>query len=238
MSDIFNPEAAPTQNALETLVGEDKKFKTVDDLAKGKLEADNHIQRLEGELAELRTKVTATSTLEEMLAKLQQTPKPEPTPEPKPEAHQPAKPAGITEDALAEKVRELLEEKDRQSIVQRNVQEVTNRLVSVYGDEVKANEFVRQRAAELQVPLDYLQDVAARSPKAFFELVKVAEPVAPPGPTHGDKNPAALSKHSPGVKPNTYKWYQEIRKTDPEAYKKLQLQMHNDAIKLGEKFYE
>lgn len=236
MSVFESGDNQTTQNALEALVGEGRKFSDAEALAKGKLEADNYIEQLKAQLAEVEAKVRGEENLEQMLAKIAEKQKPTQS-DPVVEANQPAKPA-MTDDELAAKVRAMLEDKDRQTVITNNVTEVANRLVDVYGSEAAANEYVRKRAQELGVSVEFLQDVAARSPKAFYETVRVEAPSSSAGPTKGDVNAQALQKHSPGVKPNTYRWYQELRRSDPAAYSKMQLQMHNDALKNPDAFFE
>lgn len=234
---VFNSDGNESvQNAFEALVGEGKKFSDPEALAKGKLEADNYIEQLKAQLAEVEAKVRGEENLEQMLAKIAEKQTPTKS-DPVVEAHQPAKPA-MTDDDLAAKVRAMLEDKDRQTVITNNVNEVANRLIDVYGSETAANEYVRKRAQELGVSVEFLQDVAAKSPKAFYETVRVEAPSTSAGPTKGDANPQALQKHSPGVKPNTYRWYQELRKDNPAMYNKLQLQMHNDALKNPDAFFE
>jgi len=225
------------QNALEALVGEDKKFKTVEDLAKGKLESDNYIEQLKAQIAERDAQLASAATVDEVLARIQEK-QLQPNNPPVVEANQPAKPA-ITEDILVEKVKAVLAENDQNKLIQHNVEEVTARLIEAYGSEDAANQYVRQRAQELGVSVAFLQEVAAKSPKAFFETVRVEAPKAPPRPTQGDVNPAALKVNTPGLKPNTYAWYQELRRTNPAAYydQRTQMQMHEDAIKNRDAFY-
>lgn len=50
-------QTAAVQETFSTLVGEGKRFKSPEELAKAKLEADNHIRRIEEENATLRQKV-------------------------------------------------------------------------------------------------------------------------------------------------------------------------------------
>lgn len=229
-----------TQNALEALVGEGKKFRDVEDLAKGKLESDNYIEQLKAQLAEAQTKATEAKTVEELLAKIneQRTP---PVTNVSAEANQPAKPA-VTADDLAEKVREELSKINQTNQVAQNVAEVTKKLLEVYGTEDAANAYIKARATELGVSVDFLQDVAAKSPKAFYDTIKLEQRTAAAGPTHGNVNPAAFQNNNPngGPKPNTYKFYQELRKANPALYQKpeTQMKMHQDAIEKGPSFYE
>lgn len=236
---VFNSD---TSNPLETLVGEDKKFKTVEDLAKGKLESDAFILQLQEENRQKDEELQKRKTAEEIVAQIQdQRSQLTLTNQSNSEANQPAKPE-ITKEDLEQKVQEVVAQQETQRRVQQNVTQVAEKLVAVYGDEDKANAFVKQKAQELQVPIDYLQDVAARSPQAFYKLVELQESVnAPSRPTQGDVNTQAFRAANPNApKANTYKWYQTLRRENPAAYKsdKIQMQMHTDALRLEDAFYE
>src|SRR5690606_26975993 len=82
MSDVFNgnpvtePTPAPVttqeQAAIDLLVGEDKKYKTVEDLAKSRLEADEFIERLKRENAEMRGTLSEKEAEYERILKARQ----------------------------------------------------------------------------------------------------------------------------------------------------------------------
>jgi hypothetical protein len=80
VENILFEEADPTLtsttnvNPLEALVGEGKKFKTAEDLARGKLEADNFVKQLQTELATLREDLNGRIKLEEFMDRLEKTP--------------------------------------------------------------------------------------------------------------------------------------------------------------------
>jgi hypothetical protein len=230
-------ENQPSENPLETLVGEGKKYATVDELAKAYLNADTFISRLTTEQEQLRVELAARQSVEELLNK-----KNTPAPQPEPEAHQPAKPAALSADELAELVRTEISKTSQEAQTASNVKAVSDKLVEIYGDVAKANEYVKLRAAELGISVELLQDVAAKSPKAFFTTIGLDEKTAAPArPTHGDVNPQAFSANSPGqVKAGTYKFYEQLRKSNPSAYfsPKIQNQMHKEALEKGSSFFE
>lgn len=232
---VFNSEETPA-SYLEALVGEGKKFNNPEELARGKFEADQYIEQLKSKLAELETDAALEDRLKGLLTQKPQTPAPDNNGA---EAHQPAKPA--TQDIdLAAEVKKILAETSIESKRANNVNEVASKLIETFGDETKANQAVKQKAADLGVSIEYLQDVAAQSPKAFFSLVGV-EVQTPNRPTQGDVNTAAL-KASPatGAKPNTYSWYKQLRKDNPTLYRSaaIQEQMHKDALSAGADFYK
>lgn len=219
----------------ETLVGEGKKFKTPEDLAKAKLESDRFIEQLKEEPKQLREDlnrlVEETRLLRELatrnngapLAKQEQKTPDSPSPE-------------IDLDA---RIRETLKRTAEESKRLENMNTVNDAMVQTYGSLEKAKEVLKQKASELGVGAEFLQDVAARSPKAFFQTVGIAE-VARTLQTSSSSTVNTAAMGNAGVKTNTYKWYQQLRKDNPSMYHspKIQTQMMNDAMKSGESFYQ
>src|SRR4029450_8159059 len=74
MTDLFSDESDinvdPNKNYLEELVGEGKKFKTPEDLARGKAESDSFIERLQKELHGLRNELKSRLQLEEVVDRI------------------------------------------------------------------------------------------------------------------------------------------------------------------------
>lgn len=230
---VFDATNTPSVFLTE-LVGEGKKFSDPEALAKGKWEADRAIEERNQELAELRAELDARTKIEDLLTKVQ--PKIEPEPKPDAEAHQPAKPAATQED-LAELVRKAMNDEKVNTRAAENVNQVSSKLVELFGDEAKANAVVKQRASELGVSVEFLQSTAVQSPKAFFDLLGVDQKQTSAGPTKSDVNQAAFG-HNVSVKPGTYKFYEEMRKTNPGQWQKLQPQIHEEALRMGESFFD
>lgn len=235
--------AASGQSALTDLVGEGKKFKTPDDLAKAKLESDRFIEKLQNEQRELREELAKRLSAEEALRRAQEAgsrvEQGATTPQTPPPQRQPEQPTDISSE-----VEKALNRRDQQKTVQSNIEQVTSKMTSTYGSVDKASEVIQQKAQELGMSVAKLQEIASENPKAFFTLLGVNDkaPEAPKTSSWGNtKNTAAMKSGTPGstVTPGTYKWYQEIRKADPASYysPRVQLQMDKDAREKGEKFY-
>lgn len=230
----LNVFAEPTtpQSPVTELVGEGRKYATVEDLAKSRVEADKYIQQLEAENAQYRD--WTQSRIEQFR-------------QPPVEDTQPAvleEPAQRAPEVdLEARIRETLEKTDREKTLARNVNEVSQKLVDVYGTPEKANQVVAQRARELGVSLDFLMQTAAASPKAFYAQIGV-DPATRPAPLSatGSVNPAALAAANPqtAAAPGTYKYYEQLRQTNPKLYNKpqTQFQMHKDAMEKGTAFFQ
>jgi len=239
---------APDQNAsgtarAEDLVGEGKKFKTVDDLAKGKLEADTFIEKLQREQKELREELDKRLTVEAALRHAQEAGIRVDPPQPKANDPPPARQAENEPD-IDSRITKALEARDRNKATQDNLQTATAKLVEVYGTPEKAAEIVKARAEELGMTRQQLGDMASSNPKAFYRLVGLdAKPAEAPKASSwsNPKNPAAMAAVAGAsvVKAGTYKHYEEIRRSDPAAYfsPRVQLQMDKDAREKGDSFY-
>lgn len=235
--DVFNAEERPS-NYLEALVGEDKKFKSVDELARGKYEADVYIENLKREQEELRTELAARLKVEELLAQRQQSSNP--NSDPVVEAHQPATPVGkaLSDDELAEKIRAITAAESASARAAANINSVSERLVAEFGTEDRANEVVKQKAAELGVSVEFLQDIAIKSPKAFFSQIGLTTASATSAvPTKSDV--VSIPGAGNSAKPGTMSFYNEIKKTDPKLYwsPRIQNQLHKEALEKGDAFF-
>lgn len=153
----LTPEAA-----LETLVGEGKKYATVNDLALAYAHANVHLGKLQNENSQLRSETEKARTIEEVLAQL--------------------KPAGTdtstvtdpdkrdTPDGKLPNIEELIAQefakRDSQAKEQQakqNVESVTKTLSAKFGQQAAA--LYKAKGEELGIDLD---ELAAKSPQAVL----------------------------------------------------------------------
>jgi len=235
------PEVPEGASALDILVGEGKKFKTVEDLARGKLAADTHIQQLEAENAQARNELKTRLTLEEFLDKMNTPKEPEPKPEqlnPNPGQEAGLEKAALTTEQLEALVSNRINAERQKEAESRNLRDVQSHLVSAFGPNYTPK--LREIASQLGVTEEYLNQTAAKTPSVFLRLVgigdsnsgKVQPPLTPPATSF---NSSTIPSNS-GEKTKSY--YDQIRKTDPKRYRSLQVEMHNQALKLGPAFFK
>jgi len=205
---VITPDpAAP----LENLVGEGKKFATVEDLAKGKEESDKFIEQLKGEVNGLREdldkRLTSEQVLEEINRRAAEAPRNEENTS-----------SQTSVEDISEVVRKVLTgEKDKET-TESNVATANNKMVEIYGAD-KASEMVTQKASELGVGVDFLKDAAAKSPDAFFKLLGVDAKATPiPAAQSGGENTEGLHNKGPEIKAGTMEAYSAMRKSDPKQY--------------------
>lgn len=162
---------------LGELVGEGKKYKTVQDAITSIAPAQNHIQKLEAELEELRNKVTEQKTIDDLLEKIS-------SKESNQTQENTTQSSGITE----EDVYNILTKKQQQDALTTNLEKVDSQLKEVYGD--KAREFVLNKVSELGISDQDLTNLAAKSPQAFYKLVGFQDRKKDPKPNFtGTVNP-------------------------------------------------
>lgn len=258
MSDIFENNTADTNeqqttvaptNPLETLVGEGKKYKTIEDLARAKIEADNHIRTIEEENRALREHKETLFELQRQVIQNKSVSVP-PAEDPSSEEHEPApalnspsSPNGELPDIKA-LVREQLNQLTAEERKARNVATAQEKMVQLYGSVDKAREAVHAKAAELGVSTQWLLDTAAASPKAFFSALGINPDAPKPSSTNSpssyqpEVNTLTLGHNQP--KPGTWSYYEKLRKEDPKKYMSaaVQNQMMKDAMSKGNAFYE
>jgi hypothetical protein len=239
MPDIFdapdNTALDATTDYLAALVGEDKKFKDVSALARGKAEADAYIATLTKSLDELRdelkTRETAGSILDQ-LKSLQQNPGanvPPVIPDP-PERKV------LTPEELEAMLDRRLTEREARDLAKSNREAVQADLVKKYGSVEAVQAEVARKAKELDIKPEIMKQMAEQSPKAFAALFSPKS--APPSPPRSGVNTSAQSYSPTGERRQSY--WDDLKKADRAAYfsKELTIQRHNDAMRLGETFFD
>ncbi len=233
-----NPDGA-TQTTQETilsqLVGEGKKFASEEDLAKGKLASDTHIDNLEDQLKglqdELDKRLTAEEQVEKMLNSQSNTNSPT-TPQDGGETT-----PSISKDEIAELVRNTVDNDRTEALSKANEDTADARMKEVYGD--KATEILESKAHKLGLSVAFLKDVARKSPAAFYAAIGLEDkgsstPRTTTGTISSDQletNPVGGSAPPLGTK----RWYDNLRKQDPRGYwsSKVQTQLFKDRVEKG-----
>jgi len=210
-------------------------FKDPQVLAKSKLESDNYIKQLEGQLTELRTELSKEEAAKKLLAELQgrrQDPNANPVPKQGETNPSDTKPE-LSEDVIQRLVEETLSKRETTQTAKQNAKMVQDQLVQKYGTEAKAH--VEKKAQELGMSFDRLSALAAESPTAFMSLIGEPKPEYKP-PVSGTINTAAGNFNNPAEK--NWAYYQNLRKTNKQLYfdPKTQQQMMQDKMRLGDRF--
>lgn len=237
---------ALNQSVLETLVGEGKKFKTQEDLAKGKVEADafiltlqNTINELADELKQANLSAERKNHLENLMSSLTNTTKP---PVETKTGNQPQDGSNQSTTNLShDDVVKIVEAREREARKANNVATALNPVKKLYGE--KTDEVLANKAKELGFTVDELLDLAGRSPQAFLGVVGVnsKDNSTRPMANHSSVNP--LGTPTGGETQVRNKAYYEKLRSEMGALEfvrdsKLQVQRHKDMQALGDAWDE
>lgn len=222
----------------ELLVGEGKKFKDDEQLAKGKYESDAYVKVLEKRIDDLRDdylkmrdESQARAKLEDLIDQLESKSTTEPTQQPA--AQRETKPIEkpIDLDALVER---KLSEKEQARQSQANLEIVRAKVKERFGENTEAFE---QRIQTSGLTDKDLIDLSRRSPNAALSVLGLNETSresfqAPP-PNSRTFKPVTDKKR-------TWSYYQEMKKSNPKLYldPKIATEMHDNALALGNSFYD
>jgi len=232
----------PTKNYLEELVGENKKFKTPEDLAKSVLFKEQHISQLERENMGMREDLTKRQGMEELYDKIASAinnPRDDTTDGNHTQEFTKENPQSPSLADLDRLVEQKLTQKQNAVQRERNSTEVVSTMQKEWGTNWRTR--IREQAANMNLTDEYVNAMAADNPKAFYQLMGVKQsnntysPILPPV---SGVNTQAFNTVNTGEKTKSY--YDEMRKKDPAKYWSRQTQLEEDAQsqKLGERFFD
>lgn len=238
------PQIDPDKSYVEQLVGEGKKFKDAEALARGKLESDTYIETLLAKIDSVSTELEKRMTAEEIADQIRSQMQPNPSNQqelPNPDGengqgnqNQNNKPNFTTDDieALLEK---KLEEKSAVSRKQANIDEVNKTLRDKIG--VTANQVLADKATEMGVTLEYLKEQAAISPKAFYNMINLN-----PQQTQGTgfvPPDSSVTTPPSGTTVRNKAYYDKMYRENPKLRMdaKTTVQEHKDMQRLGVEFF-
>lgn len=218
----------------DNLVGEGKKYKDSEALAKSRIEADAFILRLQNENAVIRAELQKRDSVEEAVKRLTQRQPAQDTveeaPPPAPGSHK----DGLTLEDVEALLQHKLADREAQNRQKTNSQIVIDELKSRFGSQWKA--VLKAKQEELGVTEQYLEEQARVAPKALLALVGSgprSDSFTPPsGSFDTSKRPQTTSSKN-------FAYFEKIRLTSPTEYWKphVQNEMHKEAIKQGDAFW-
>lgn len=234
------PVETPTEgNYIDLLVGEGKKYKDHEALAKAMVHAQNHIQQLETENANAREEIAKRATMEEFLDRIESRSR-------APEAPNHGTQNGnenqetrnqLTPEAIKELVKQATLEERTQATQEQNLRATVEELRKAWGNEWQSK--LNAKRLELGLTEDFMNSIAFKSPKALLNLVgaKAAAPEAPDNLPRG--HVVAPSSVKEQDKRNKAYW-DKMAKTDPMLWKSAAMtaERHRIAQQMGSKFFE
>lgn len=244
--DVFSKTGENSEgerNPLNELVGDGKKFASIDELAKGKLEADQFIEQLKGELqqtreqmVELESVASKKATVAELIDAVKQTNK-----KVDEDGNQP-----ISEEQLKEMVDSIMDNRYEKQTRLTNYQQANQSVLDMFkGDVEAARTYMAERSKELGISTDRLKALGEESPSAFKQLMQVKQSTGSPQSVTGlpevnverGPNPAAVES----IDGHHTKAYYDRLKQDLGLAKywndtKIQGAYFKDAQALGDRF--
>lgn len=247
-NDIFadngtTPSVDPNKNYLEELVGEGKKFKSPEDLARGKAESDLYIATMRQKLAEAEQELNARKKIEEIVAtivpKAQSADTTHQLGNPVPNEVEKQSVDHMTPEKLEELIERRLAERERVSRDSGNLSKVISDLERTFGPNYAQT--VAEKAREVGLSKEDMNELAKRSPEAFFKLVGAPAERKPEPDVFTPPRNSVNSTATQGTAHTSRNkaFYDEMKKRDPALYKsdKTQAQMMTDALRLKDAFF-
>lgn len=220
------------EDSLKLLVGEGKKYATVEDLAKGMVHGQNHITTLEQEATSHKAQQEKQSTLDDVLALIKTNASSNPPDDNQNPADQQNNDSAPVD--IQQQIKDALALQNQTNSAAANVQQVTAALSKALGSRV--NEVYASVGKELGVDLDKLSET---SPEAVIKLCTGQGQTAP---QQTNLPPGTQLNHPRNANvvdgQLNYKGIQELfAKGGMSREKKLQLE-HSQAVKLGSTFFD
>src|SRR5258706_1745063 len=233
------PQFDPNKNYLAELVGPDKKFKTVEDLARGKAEADNTIDlfkirqdELRDDYLKLREEANAQAKLQDLIDRLENPQnKPDvttPVTEPKQPTIDPTQLSSLVSNEIV-KHEVNKRRSDNYNQVQSKLKEM---LCSNYQN------ILLEKMNTLGLTADRINETTKESPTAYFNMMGLNPQPAQQGFQAPVRSSLRNDNFSPNQQKRTWSYYQEMKKSDPKMYynSKIANQMLDDMVELGDAF--
>jgi hypothetical protein len=227
---IFNDQLEDEQEddiTIDVLVGEARKYKDGNALAKAYVNAEEHIETLKRDLTLAREAANKpTSPTEEDGTGQNNTPVQSSSTQ-------------LKEEDWRSRIREELKVVSEEEKAKTNLNTVQARMLEQFGDERKANAAIVAKASELGVTTKWLEDMAIATPNAFFQVIGVTNTTPNGTPTpRSEKNTNANFNPTSGER--GYSYYRELSRTNKSTYfsPATQKEIMDQRKRLGTDFYK
>lgn len=208
------------QGALALLVGEGRKYKTIEDLAKGYLNADEHLEVLKNDNVKLKAEAVKGKTLDEVLERVEQGRK-------QSGDTSPVSQKGVTAEDIARLVDERMTGRETARTRTENISKAEALLKEKYGEKAKD---VYLTKGDTPAKRKALNDLAAVDPDSFAALFSTQAIVGNPadGSNKGGERQVSQTTSGRTNDPNCKEFYDVMRKKEPSKYYStaVQLEMH------------
>jgi hypothetical protein len=231
-----------TKNYLEELVGDGKKFRDYESLAKGKAYADAMIEHMKAEQAAMRndyqslnSKYNAREKLEDLVEKFS-------TQQHSSNDEPPVKDVNNNPQFDLNQIKELVRSEALQQTAQQkaemNFNEVKSKLTERFGNNYP--NVIKSQLEEIDMSNEEFNDMARRNPKLLYRTLKIDEPRQSENFQAPPQSQRRSDSFSPQVTKRNWAYYEKMRSENVNLYydPKTQVQMHKDAQELKDAFYD
>lgn len=220
------------------LVGEGKKFKTIEDLARGKVQGDSFVEKLKTENAALREALESDANPDEILRRINEVLKPSVGSKPT-TTDQTSNQSQMGSHLTEEKVLELLKQQKAEEKAKENLARYEASVSQAFGN--KTAEVIATRLDELGMEQTEFQNLAKRNPVAALRLLGIKDS----GASYGVANPSVNTEAYFGDagkgagEVQNFEYFQRLRRELKERYYEphIQQQVFEARKKLGDKFW-
>lgn len=247
MTSLFDtPETKENIESYHNLlVGPEAKFKTDEDLAKGKYESDNYIKTLERQLDEYRKDLikeregnTLRAELQSLKDQLKQpvhamnaAQQSQSTPAP---ADKPSFDPNEVKSLVSNTVKEIENSKRKEA----NFKLVQDKLTERFGNNYQP--LLEQQIKALDLTIEEANELATTRPQVFLKTFGLDNPPKQENITSPPRTTLNTTQFKPEVQKRTWSYYQKMKMEDPKRYVSpaTNVQMHKDALELGDTFMD
>lgn len=188
---VGTPPVQQVPASVAELVGPGKKYATVEKALEALVHAQSHIQTIESENGQLRTKVESAVSKEEVYSTVQELLKAEKAT---------ATPAAVDEATIAALLDRQLTARELQATAKHNTAVVKKAMEDKFAD--KAEEIYKLRAEELGLSLADLNAMIGKAPVAALKLLGLDDVKRTPAASRGSVNTELLgANHNQEAKP-------------------------------------
>lgn len=176
---VVTPPSPVVPTELQELVGQGKKYATLDDAIKSVPHAQTHIARLEQEAAQLREELQKRKAAEDLLADIKAgiTQQGETTPK-----------VDLSQETVSNIVKNVLRQEQESNIQAQNAKSVMTAFETAFGDKQKAEQEYIKIAEKNNLPVQMLNQLAMTSPEAVLNLAGLKKTTQLVGKVSSDVN--------------------------------------------------
>ena len=175
------PKAFEIPTEAQEFVGEGKKYESPEDALKAVPHAQQHIQTLESELAEVKEELTKRKTAQELLDEIKSGTQP---------VENTTQSVDVNQDTLEQLVQSTIDKRENAQSARANAKVVAEKFTMKFG--ANAESAYNQIAIESGLNVQQLHNLAATSPNAVLKLAGLDDKVATTSPSSGSVNTETL----------------------------------------------